>query len=172
MFEHAKAKTVITTRKNATFRYTVREDSLTRYYYRNKNGVQEKLKQIVVPKPLRKRIMSLAHEAIVGGHLGTKKTTDRITANFHWPGIDGDVRRFCQSCDICQRTIPKGRVGRVPLGEMPVMDTSFNRVAVDIIGPIHPMSENRNQYILKIVDYVTRYPEAVALKNIETGTHR
>ena len=112
--------------------------------------------------------MSLAHEAIVGGHLGTKKTTDRITANFHWPGVDGDVRRFCQSCDICQRTIPKGRVGRVPLGEMPVMDTPFDRVAVDIIGPIHPMSENRNRYILTIVDYATRYPEAVALKNIET----
>ena len=112
--------------------------------------------------------MSLAHEAIVGGHLGIKKTTDRITANFHWPGVDGDVRRFCQSWDICQRTIPMGRVGRVPLGEMPVMDTPFDRVAVDIIGPIHPMSENRNRYILTIVDYTTRYPEAVALKNIET----
>ena len=51
---------------------------------------------------------------------------------------------------------------------MPVMDTPFDRVAVDIIGPIHPMSENRNRYILTIVDYATRYPEAVALKNIET----
>ena len=48
------------------------------------------------------------------------------------------------------------------------MDTPFERVAVDLIGPINPMSDNRNRYILTIVDYATRYPEAVPLKMIET----
>ena len=168
LFEHAKEKTVLSTRNNGNLRYVIRGGILTRYYLGNKNGVDEKIKQIVVPKSLRKRIMSLAHESIVGGHLGTKKTSDRIVSNFHWPGIDGDIRRFCQSCDICQRTMPKGRVGKVPLGEMPIMDTPFDRVAVDIIGPIYPVSDNRNRYILTIVDYATRYPEAVPLKSIET----
>ena len=41
------------------------------------------IRQIVVPRPYRKYIMALAHEAIVGGHLGTQKTVDRITSNFH-----------------------------------------------------------------------------------------
>ena len=44
---------------------------------------------------------------------------------------------------------------------MPLMDTPFERVAVDLIGPINSMSDNRNRYILTIVDYATRYPEAV-----------
>ena len=42
---------------------------------------------------------------------------------------------------------------------MPLIDTPFKRVAVDIVGP---------WYILTLVDYATRYPEAVPLKKITT----
>ena len=31
--------------------------------------------------------MKLAHEVIVGGQLGAKKTVDRMSSNFHWPGL-------------------------------------------------------------------------------------
>ena len=168
LFEHAREKTIITLRNEARVRYATQKGILSRFYFRDNEGAEERIKQIVVPQPLRTKIMALAHEAIVGGHLGTKKTFDRITANFYWPGIDGDVRRFCQSCDICQRTAPKGRTTKIPLGEMPIISTPFDRVAVDIIGPIHPVSENRNRYILTVVDYATRYPEAVPLRSIET----
>ena len=78
------------------------------------------------------------------------------------------MSRFCKSCDICQRTIQKGRVTKVPLAKLPLIGTPFKRVAVDIVGPIEPCSERKSRYILKIVDYATRYPEAVALPGIET----
>ena len=74
--------------------------------------------------------------------------------------------RFCKSCDICQRTIQKGRVTKVPLGKLPLIDTPFKRVAVDIVGPIEPRSERKSRYILSMIDYATRYPEAVALPGI------
>ena len=112
--------------------------------------------------------MKLAHESIVGGHFGAKKTVDRITSNFHWPGVVADVTRFCRYCDICQKTAPKGRTCKVPLGEMPLMEEPFKRVAVDLVGPISPVSEKGNRYILTVVDFATRYPEAVALPKIET----
>ena len=41
-------------------------------------------------------------------------------------------------------------------------------VAVDIVGPIAPPSETGHRYILTLVDYATRYPEAVPLKKITT----
>ena len=56
----------------------------------------------------------------------------------------------------------------MPLGKQPLIDTPFKRVAVDIVGPIEPRSEKRNRYILTMIDYATRYPEAVALPRIET----
>ena len=123
--------------------------------------------QVVVPKSLRNQVMRLAHETLLGGHQGAKKTTDKILTNFFWPGITSDVTRYCQSCDVCQRTLPKGKVTKVPLGTMPLIEVPFQRIAVDIVGPIHPMTERRNRYILTIVDYATRYPEAIPLPSIE-----
>ena len=93
---------------------------------------------------------------------------DRVLTEFFWPGVCGDVSRFCKSCDICQRTIQKGRVTKVSLGKLPLIDTPFKRVAVDIVGPIEPRSERKSRYILTMIDYATRYPEAVALPGIET----
>ena len=69
----------------------------------------------------------------------------RVLSQFYWPGVIGDVTRFCRSCDICQRTIPKGRVSHATLQQLPV---SFRRVAVDLVGPIFPSSSKGNRYIL------------------------
>ena len=81
-----------------------------------------------------------------------KKTMDRITSHFHWPEISGDVNRFCRSCDVCQKTVRKGRGTKVSLEEMPLMGEAFECVAVDLIGQIYPVSENKNRYILTVVD--------------------
>lgn len=112
--------------------------------------------------------MKTAHDGIMAGHLGVQKTKDRILEEFFWPGITADVKRFVASCDICQRTVPKGRVARVPLGKTPLIETPFKRVAIDIVGPIRPSSKSGNRYILTLMDYATRYPEAVALPSVET----
>ena len=69
-----------------------------------------------------------------------------------------------------KKTIPKGKVTRVPLEKMPVIEIPFQRIAVDLIGPICPASERGHKYVLTVVDYATQYPEAVALKKIYTET--
>ena len=124
--------------------------------------------QLVVPHALRQKTMEVAHDSIMSGHLGVKKTLDRIQSSFYWTGIRNDVKRFCRSCDVCQKTVDRGKARRVPLQQMPVIETPFKRVAVDLIGPIHPPSKEGHRYVLTLVDYATRYPEAIALKSITT----
>ncbi len=150
--------------------FEVREGILYRIYKKCRGMTWTTIQQIVLPEKKREQCMKLAHDSILGGHMGVQKTLDRILAKFYWPGIQGDVSRFCKSCDICQRTLPKGRVTRVPLEQMPTIETPFKRVAVDIVGPIAPLSESKKRYILTLVDYATRYPEAVALSSIDTET--
>ena len=128
------------------------------------------VKQVMVPVQLRPRMMAVAHGSIMGGHLGIKKTTDKIESAFYWPDIQGDVTRFCKSCDVCQKTVNKGSVPKVPLQKMPLFDKPFKRVAIDLVGPISPPSEEGHRYILTLVDFATRYPEAVPLKTIDTET--
>ena len=42
------------------------------------DGIGETWKQIMVSKSLRIRVMEVAHDSIFGGHLGVKKTKNRI----------------------------------------------------------------------------------------------
>ena len=104
----------------------------------------------------------------MSGYLGTCRTTGRVLTEFYWLGVQADVRRYCQFCDICQRTSPKGRTTytKVPLGQMPIIDDSFRRVAVDLVGTIQPARDRGNRVILTLVDFASRYPEAVELKGI------
>ena len=51
---------------------------------------------------------------------------------------------------------------------MPLIDTLFKRVMVDIVGSIAPPSEVGHPYILTLVDYTTRYLKAVPLKKSTT----
>ena len=126
--------------------------------------------QVVVPTKYRNSVMKIAHDGLMSGHQGIKRTTDKVMSQFYWPGISEDIKHYCRSCDICQRTVQKGKIGKVPLGRMPRIDIPFKRVAVDLVGPIVPVSDRGNRYILMLVDFATRYPEAVALPNIETET--
>ena len=112
--------------------------------------------------------MSKNHESAFSGHLGAKKTEVRTLLNFFWPELRQDIIRFCRSCDVCQRTVKKGNVKKIPLGSMPLIDTPFKRVSVDIIGLIAPLSGAGHQYILTLVDLPTTYQEAVPLKKITT----
>ena len=80
------------------------------------------------------------------------------------------VTSFCRSCDVCQKTVDRGSAPRAPLGDMPLIDQTFKRVAIDLVGPIATASDKGHRYILTLVDYATRYPQAVPLMNIDTET--
>ena len=124
------------TRGNQIYRYEVKNSILYRGYEQTRGSTSHEKKQFVVPTKYRTQVMKLAHEAIVSGHMGIKKTSDRITSSFHWPGIISDVTRFCRSCDVCQGTVPKGKVSKVPPGKMTIIDNPFKHVSVDLIGPV------------------------------------
>ena len=108
--------------------------------------------------------MEVAHDSKMSGYFGIKRTQERINACFHWPGMITDIRRYCKSYGICQRTVSKGRESHVPLGKMPLIDVPFSRVAIDLIGPLTQMSSEGHKCILTMVDYASRYPEAIPLK--------
>src|SRR5215469_9720092 len=130
----------------------------------------EKRNKLLVPKNLRSNLMSIVHDAPMSGHLGNKKTLERITSTFSWPRMGIDIRNFCESCGVCQKTMPKGRVKKTPLGKMPLIDVPFKGIGIDWIDAINPPSEEGHKHILTVIDYATRYPEAKALKNIDTNT--
>ena len=47
-----------------------------------------------------------------------------------------------------------------------LLSIPFERVAVDLVGPLSHPSSQGHRYILTIIDVAMRYPEAVPLKDI------
>ena len=121
-----------------TVHYAVRKGILQRFF----TTPQAAYKQLCVPVELREEVLRLAHDTPMGGHLGAKRTQERIWTDFYWPGMCGDVRRYCTSCDQCQKMSPRGRVKKVPLAAKSLVDEPFRRVAVVLIHPIGSRQKN------------------------------
>ena len=48
--------------------------------------------QIVVPKQLQGRLLTIAHDYPTRSHLGVKTTLDRLNRHFYWVGVGKAVR--------------------------------------------------------------------------------
>ena len=126
----------------------------------NKTG--DVVEQLLVPKSYVSRVLYLAHSHQLGAHLAVEKTYERVLARFYWPGVKRAVEDFCKSCPECQLNAPRP-IQRNPLIPLPIIEVPFTRLAVDIVGPL-PKSARGHKYILVILDYATRYPEAIPLR--------
>ena len=144
------------------------EGLLYRKWIRKGQGEDGSIEQLVLPSQCRQQVLQLAHSVPLGGHLGRKKTFNRIARRFYWPIMHRDVADFCRSCDTCQR-FRRHKTVRVPLVPLPVIEEPFSRIAMDIVGPL-PRSRGGNRYVLVVCDYGTKYPEAVPLRSIDAET--
>ena len=121
---------------------------------------------LVVPYDCRELILKLAHDIPIAGHFAHRRTELKVCDKFWWPGVSADIVRYCRSCDVCQRTSARGRTRHVEMAQMPIISTPFERVAVDLVGPLKPASQAGHKYILTLIDYATNFIEAVPLKEI------
>ena len=120
-------------------------------------------KHLVVPQKWRMVILHLAHNIPMAGHLAGDKMKPRIEQRFWWPELDKEVEDYCCTCPKCQKTQVKPKPG-APLIPMPLVDQPFQRIGIDIVGPLI-RSAGGHTHILVIIDYATRYPEAIPLRS-------
>lgn len=107
----------------------------------------------MVPKTKTATVIELAHSHPMAGHLGAANTIKRICDSFHWPGLEAEVKRFCQSCPTYQRTSPAWPPPS-PLIPLSIIEDPFESIGMDLVGPL-PKSARGHEHILVIVDYAT-----------------
>lgn len=120
--------------------------------------------QMVVPKAVQNIVLALGHSIPWAGHLGRQKTLARIKKHFYWPGLRADVVKFCKTCPECQLTSNR-LPSKAPLHPLPVIGVPFERLAMDIVGPVEK-SRAGHRFMLVVSDYATRYPEVFPLRTI------
>lgn len=123
--------------------------------------------QVVLPQPLRKSVLELAHDG-VAGHLGIRKTYHKITQHYFWPNVKKDVINYVNSCHECQMVgKPNKPILPAPLHPIPITSEPFRKIVIDCVGPL-PRTKKGNQYLLTVMDTATRYPEVYPLKTISS----
>ena len=165
--ELAKGDAMKDSGAHATFYY--REGLLYRNWrpHGTEEGGVRECEQLVLPQRCRDAVLHLAHEVPMAGHLGITKTKDRILQRYYWPGIFKDIAQYCCTCEVCQRSTPQKPL-RAEMIPLPLISQPFQRIAMDLVGPL-PKSRRGNRFILTIVDYATRYPEAIPLSSTEAS---
>lgn len=112
--------------------------------------------------------MYLAHENDLSGHFGVRKTFQKVAEHFFWPGMRRDIKKHVLSCEVCQLVgKPNQKIPKAPLIPIPSVGEPFREVIIDVVGPL-PRTRGGNEYILSIVDRMSRFPEAIPLRSIRS----
>ncbi|XP_074838879.1 uncharacterized protein LOC142005085 [Carettochelys insculpta] len=74
-----------------------------------------------------------------------------------------EATSYVRTCKMCQSVRkPRDRI-KAPLQPLPIIEVPFQWVAVDIMDPFQKKTPRGKQFILTLVDFATRWLEAVAL---------
>ena len=80
-----------------------------------------------------------------------------------WPSIQKDVNHWCRSCKECQ--LFGSRTLKPELCKTILAYDVFEKWGIDAVGPL-PITSRGKSYILTAVDYLSRWAEAKAVKQI------
>ena len=156
---------------NEQLRITYNKHKNNKKIHQIRNEWSRYVPNVILPKtelPIKWWVLTQFHGLPHTGHLGHIGTYNMLRQHFYWPGIFTDVGRFIASCLPCvQRKTPKqNRYGQ----HKSVLQTRpFEVVSIDLVGP-WPKSDNKNFYVLTIVDHFTRYPIAIPITNNDAVT--
>ena len=159
--------------KKVSVGYLVKDNILMRKWSPTECDNSEKgetVYQIVVPTVHRREVLELAHDLPMSGHLGVRKTHNRVLQHFFWPGLKRDVAKWCRECHTCQLGgKPNQNIPQAPLHPIPAFDEPFSHIIIDCVGPL-PKTKSQNEFLLTIMCSSTRFPEAIPLRSIKTNT--
>ena len=101
------------------------------------------------------------HDSVISGHLGKKKTKEKLSQRYYWYEMREDISIWISQCGICGANKPPHKSSKAPLGSMPV-GAPLDRLGTDLLGPL-PVTPRGNKYILTITDYFTTWVEIFAV---------
>ena len=126
--------------------------------------------KIAVPRTLRKHVVRWYHDNLC--HPGQVRTEATIRQHFHWPTLRDDVRKYCATCDVCQRTKKnKKKYGLLP--EKEAEADPWEVLCVDLIGPYtikQPSGKHLRLWCVTMIDPATGWFEMAEIPNKDAYT--
>ena len=124
--------------------------------------------QIVLPSSLRLEIFEFFHGHRTAAHFGRKRTLEKVSQRYYWPGMSKDIIRWLTRCPTCCLTKTGAGVGKSALCQE-LFGVRFARIAVDIISGFVTTSDE-NVCMMVVQDYFTKFVQVYAMKDHKART--
>ncbi len=123
---------------------------------------------IITNNNIKQRLLHEYHNSPLGGHSGIQRTYKRLRLKYFWKNMINDVKTHINTCQICKRN-KYFRKERIPMEVTTTSITPFQRVALDIVGPL-PITNKGNKYLLTFQDDLTKFSGAFPIKTQDANT--
>lgn len=124
--------------------------------------------RLAIPENYIDKVLEQSHGSILAGHLGVKKTYERIAQQYYWRGMLSDVKRHIKACMPC--AMRKGLPDK-NMGQMGTIESfaPWDIIGADIVGPL-PKTSRGHRYLLVFTDHFTKYAEAFPVEKQDADT--
>lgn len=108
------------------------------------------------------KILYMYHNSLFGAHNGIERMKNNIKNFYHWPNMNDDIKKHVDDCAICEKTKITTHI-KSPMVITTIATEPFQKIYVDIYGPINPISEKGNSFILTCNCSLTKFVIAVPI---------
>jgi len=116
-----------------------------------------------------RKILQEFHEQPTGGHLGMKRTFERIKLYASWPGMKQENVDYIKHCDICQKNKITQRKTKLPLQITDTPEVVWKNCSMDIVGPL-TQNFDGNKYLPTFQYELSKYNMAVPIPQQDAST--
>ena len=124
------------------------------YPYQNRDGTiwykQPKtgMLRLYIPRDFREMCMQECHDAPSAGHLGIRKTIERVSRRFHWPHMVKSIQDYIRTCPSCQHN-KSLKIAESGLPKpLPIPDERWLEVSMDRAIGLTPSSDGSDAVIV------------------------
>lgn len=117
-----------------------------------RDGIMFAGDRIILPSKMRANMLQKLHVA----HQGMQRTKALARVHWYWPGMTRDIEKMVELCATCQQFQPSHQ--REPMISHDIPELPWLKVGADIF-------EISGQSFLLIVDYFSKYPEVLNIRD-------
>lgn len=112
-----------------------------------------------------KKILRENHDIPIAGHLGSVRMLKRIQEKYYWKGMRRIIEDYVKSCKLCQENKALRKTHRAPMQITTTSNAPFQRLAMDIVGPLPESGLAKLKYILTLQDDLTKFSLAYPIRS-------
>ena len=134
------------------------------------DGMLFKGSQLCIPRSsMSENLIKEKHSGGLAGHFGRDKTLALVSENYYWPQLQQDVKKFVQSCRVCQ--MAKGVKKNTGLYHpLPVPEKPWEDISMDFVLGL-PRTHQGCDSIFVVVDIFSKIAHFIPCKKTNDAIH-